>query len=32
LKLTTDDGIEGIGEAYGVPFGPKTVAAPGGLW
>ena len=26
LKLTTDNGIEGIGEAYGVPFGPHVVA------
>jgi len=26
LKLTTDDGIEGIGEAYKVPFHPNTVA------
>ncbi|MDP6709039.1 MAG: mandelate racemase/muconate lactonizing enzyme family protein [Alphaproteobacteria bacterium] len=26
LKLTTDTGIEGVGEAYGVPFGPHTVA------
>jgi len=25
LKLTTDGGIEGIGEAYYVPFHPKTV-------
>ncbi len=24
LKLTTDSGIEGIGEAYGVPFRPKA--------
>lgn len=27
LKLTTDDGIEGIGEAYKVPFHPHTVGA-----
>ncbi len=26
LKLTTDGGIEGIGEAYKVPFHPNTVA------
>ncbi|MDE0207257.1 MAG: mandelate racemase/muconate lactonizing enzyme family protein, partial [Candidatus Tectomicrobia bacterium] len=26
LKLTTDDGVEGFGEAYGVPFHPKMVA------
>ena len=26
LKLVTDDGIEGIGEAYSAPFGPHTVA------
>ena len=26
LKLTTDDNIEGFGEAYGVPFHPKLVA------
>ena len=26
VKLTTDDGIEGIGEAYKVPFHPLTVA------
>ena len=26
LKITTDDGIEGLGEAYGVPFHPRTVA------
>ncbi len=25
LKLTTDNGIEGIGEAYSVPFHPRTV-------
>ena len=25
LKITTDDGIEGFGEAYGVPFHPHTV-------
>ncbi len=25
LKLTTDDKIEGFGEAYGVPFGPTKV-------
>ncbi len=25
LKLTTDNGIEGIGEVYSVPFHPKTV-------
>ncbi len=26
LKLVTDAGIEGVGEVYGVPFGPDTVA------
>ena len=26
LKLTTDDNIEGVGEAYGVPFHPNEVA------
>ncbi len=26
LKLTTDNGIEGIGEVYSVPFGPDKVA------
>ncbi len=26
LKLTADDGVEGFGEAYGVPFHPHTVA------
>ena len=26
LKLTTDSGIEGFGEVYGVPFGPHRVA------
>ena len=26
LKLTTDDGIEGFGEVYGVPFHPDKVA------
>ena len=26
LKLTTDNGIEGFGEAYGVPFSPDKVA------
>ena len=26
VKLISDDGIEGIGEAYGVPFHPKVVA------
>jgi len=25
VKLTTDDGIEGFGEAYGVPFSPSRV-------
>ena len=25
VKLISDDGIEGIGEAYGVPFHPKVV-------
>jgi galactonate dehydratase len=25
LKITTDDGIEGFGEAFGVPFRPNTV-------
>lgn len=27
LKVVTDDGIEGLGEAYGVPFDPDVVAA-----
>jgi len=27
IKLTTDDGIEGIGEVYVATFGPHTVAA-----
>ncbi len=27
LKLTTDDGISGVGEAYVATFGPKTVVA-----
>ncbi len=27
LKLTTDDGITGVGEAYVATFGPKTVVA-----
>ncbi|MEO1192324.1 MAG: mandelate racemase/muconate lactonizing enzyme family protein [Pseudomonadota bacterium] len=27
LKLTTDEGIEGVGEAYVATFGPKTVVA-----
>ncbi|HJN49401.1 MAG: mandelate racemase/muconate lactonizing enzyme family protein [Pseudomonadales bacterium] len=27
VKLTTDDGIEGIGEAYSVQFHPNTIAA-----
>ena len=27
LKLVTDDGIEGVGEAYAATFGPHTVAA-----
>jgi 2-dehydro-3-deoxyphosphogalactonate aldolase len=27
LKLITDHGVEGIGEAYGVPFDPPKVAA-----
>ena len=27
LKLTTDDGIEGLGEVYGATFGPHLVAA-----
>ncbi len=27
VKLTTDSGISGIGEAYCAPFGPQTVAA-----
>jgi galactonate dehydratase len=26
LKLVTDAGVEGVGEVYGVPFGPHTVA------
>jgi galactonate dehydratase len=26
LKLVTDDGVEGVGEVYGVPFGPHVVA------
>jgi 2-dehydro-3-deoxyphosphogalactonate aldolase len=26
LKITTDNGIEGFGEAYAVPFDPNTVA------
>ena len=26
VKLVTDAGIEGVGEVYGVPFGPHTVA------
>ena len=26
VKLITDNNIEGIGEAYGVPFHPQTVA------
>ena len=26
LKLTTDGGVEGVGEVYGVPFGPQMVA------
>ena len=26
LRLTTDDGIEGVGEAYGVPFDANTTA------
>jgi 2-dehydro-3-deoxyphosphogalactonate aldolase len=26
LKLVTDGGIEGVGEVYGVPFGPQVVA------
>jgi len=26
LKITTDDGIPGFGEAYGVPFDPNAVA------
>jgi galactonate dehydratase len=26
LKLVTDGGIEGVGEVYGVPFGPHVVA------
>ena len=26
LKLVTDDGVEGVGEVYGVPFGPQVVA------
>ena len=25
LKLTTDDGVEGFGEVYSVPFRPGTV-------
>ena len=27
VKLTTDNGIEGIGEAYKVPFHPRTIVA-----
>ena len=27
VKLTTDDGIDGIGEVYATSFGPQTVAA-----
>jgi 2-dehydro-3-deoxyphosphogalactonate aldolase len=27
VKLVTDSGIEGIGEAYAVPFHPRTIAA-----
>jgi 2-dehydro-3-deoxyphosphogalactonate aldolase len=27
LKLTTDDGIEGVGEVYGATFGPQTIVA-----
>ena len=27
LKLTTDDKIEGFGEAYGGPFHPNTVTS-----
>ncbi len=27
LKLTTDGGVEGVGEAYSVPFHPRVVAA-----
>jgi 2-dehydro-3-deoxyphosphogalactonate aldolase len=26
IKLTADDGIEGFGEAYSIPFGPHVVA------
>ena len=26
IKLTTDNGVEGIGEAYSVPFHPQIVA------
>lgn len=26
VKLTTDDGVEGFGEAYSIPFGPHIVA------
>ena len=26
MKLVTDAGVEGVGEVYGVPFGPHTVA------
>jgi len=26
LKLVTDGGVEGVGEVYGVPFGPQVVA------
>ncbi len=26
LKLTTDNGIEGIGEAYSVPFHPSVMS------
>jgi 2-dehydro-3-deoxyphosphogalactonate aldolase len=27
LKLTTDDGVDGIGEVYGASFGPRSVEA-----
>jgi 2-dehydro-3-deoxyphosphogalactonate aldolase len=27
LKLTTDDGIEGVGEVYGATFGPQTTVS-----
>lgn len=27
VKLVTNDGIEGVGEAYGTAFGPKTMVA-----